>query len=36
MIYVKEIHLYGKILLEKIIFFKVLSVKNYFLATEKN
>ena len=29
-------NLYGKIVLENIIFFKVLSAKNYFLATEKN
>ena len=27
---------YGKIVLENIIFFKVLSAKKYFLATEKN
>ena len=29
-------NLYGKIVLENIIFFKVLSAENYFLATEKN
>ena len=29
-------NLYGKIVLENVIFFKVLSAKNYFLATEKN